>query len=658
MNQEQINNDLKTKATSNSPLQTRLLSLFKNYMFSSATEMNKFWSKWDENQVNYTGYRKLDKADKENIARGGTEKIYVPLSYAQVQTAAAGILGMITQKSRLFELLSFGPEDQSVVEGLERDIDYQVRHNRLYFFLYNYIIDALVKGIAVGRCDWTVDKAKYRVKREMPVGGFMNSLMSTLGLGTNQTETVEVVEELTQYEGNKITYISPYTFFPDPSVKLCDFQKGAFCGTEQSEPLINVKQKEGSIYFGTEFIRNELAQTDVWSARPRYAGTFAKPNETTNLATNILGNKYSSGKVVDIVELYIKLVPAELKQYAPEIDVGDETEPVMFVMVVANDSKIIRFERYNELHGMFPFFCSQYSPDGDSYVGRAIPDLLQGLQNLISWLVNSRMMNIRQAIKNRFLVDPAKIEVKDIEQGSNIIRTKGPGGISNGITPINPADVTAQHIPFIGTLQQIAQIITGINENAMGQYTSGRRSAAQTRGIGQAVQARLGMAANIIWYGGLDQLGCLLLSNTRQFRSKETYEQILGADAQKYPFEEVILANPDRIAGGFDFMPLDGLTDSEKTNTIGLMKELLGNAELIAASNLDVSKLVEYCFNISGVKNFEYFKREAQPQGQPMPPQPNVQVMPDAAIQNAVAQGTMQPTAGGNPVEALLAGLQ
>lgn len=652
MNQEQINQDLATKETSASPLQRRLLAIFKSYMQSSATEMNKYWSRWDENQINYSGYRKLDEKDKANLEKGGTEKIYVPLSYAQVQTAAAGILGMLTQKARLFELMSFGPEDQSVVEGLERDIDYQVRHNRLYYFLYNFILDALVKGVAVGRCDWTVDKAKYRVKREVPAGGFMGSLLANIGLGTQQMTTIEVVEELTQYEGNKVTYISPYTFFPDPSVKLSDFQKGAFCATEQSEPLINVKQKEGSLYHGTKFIRNELANADLWSARPRYAGTFSKPTETSNLATNILGGKYSTGKVVDIVELFVKLIPRELKQYAPEIDVGDENEPIMFIVTVANDSKIIRFERYNELHGMFPFFCSQYSPDGDSYVGRSIPDLLQGLQYLISWLVNSRMMNIRQAIKNRFLVDPSKIEVKDIEAGSNIIRTKGPGGITSGITPINPADVTTQHIPFIGTLQQIAQIVTGINENAMGQYTSGRRSAAQTRGIGQAVQARLGMAANLIWYGGLDQLGCLLLSNTRQFRTRETYEQILGNDAMKYPFEEVILSDPQRIAGGFDFMPLDGLTDSEKQQTIGLMKELLGNAELIGAANLDVSKLLEYCFNISGVKNFEYFKAQEQAPQQP------VEVVPDQAIQQGVANGTMIPTQGGDPVQALLQGLQ
>lgn len=660
MNQEQINQNLKTKTTSQSPFQTKVLNLYKDYMLASATEMNKYWSRWDENQICYSGYRKVDEEDKENKARGGTEKIYVPLSYAQVQTAAAGILSFLVQKNRLFELISFGPEDQTVGEGLERDLDYQIRYNRIYHFLYLYLLDTLIKGVGVGRCDWTVDKAKYRVKKEVPANGMWDMLLGAMGMPVNPTmTTIEEVQELTQYEGNKITYISPYTFFPDPSVSLSDFQDGSFCGTEQSVPLINVKAKEGSLYHGTEHIQNALANADLWTARPRYAGTFERPRQQENIVTGILGSKYSGGKVVDLVELYMKIIPSELKAVEPELDFGDETTPVMFVCVVANDNKIIRFERYNELHGKFPFFCSQYSPDGDNYVGRAIPDLLQGLQNLISWLVNSRMVNIRQAIKNRFIVDPAKVEVKDIEAGSNLIRTKSPGNIGNGIAPLNPADVTSQHMPFIGLLQQIAQIVTGINENAMGQYTSGRRSAAQTRGIGQALQARLGMAANVIWFGGLDQLGTLMLSNTRQFRSKEMYDQILGSDSQKYPYEEVVLADPQRIAGGVDFAPLESLTDSNKGQILATFKELLGSPDLIQAANLDVNKILEYCFTITGVKNFEYFKAAPQPQpAAPGAPVPQIQVMPDQQIQQQVAEGQMVPTGGADVIANALQGMQ
>ena len=645
INQEAINRDLKERSTQSSPLQSRILSMYKDFMQVSATEMSKYWHRWDVNMVNYSAYRKLDAEDKANINKGGTEKIYVPISYAQVQTAAAGILSLLTQKERLFELISFGPEDQGMSEGLERDIDYQIRYNRIYSFLYKYILDTLIKGVGVGRCDWTVDKAKYRVKKEVPAFNFMGSLMNMFGMPTEpQMIMQETVEELTQYEGNRISYISPYTFFPDTSVSLNEFQRGSFCGTEQSVPLINVKAKEGTLYYGTQWINEHTIDSNFWGFRPRYAGTFGKPKEDFSTTVNtIMGNRFSTGKDCDVVELFMKVIPAELSRIDPELDLGDETIPVMFVCTVVNDYKIIRFERYNELHGMFPFFVSQYSPNGDDYVGKAIPDLLEGLQNLMSWLINSRMLNIRQAIKNRFIVDPAKIEVKDIQAGASMIRTKGPGGISNGITPVPAIDVTANHIAMVNTLHQIAQIVTGINENALGQYSGGRRSAAQTRGVTASVQMRLGMAANLIWFSGLDQLGQILLSNTRQFRSRQAYDQLMGNDAQKYPYDEVILSNPERIAGGYDFAPLESLTDSGKAQLMALSKELLSNPQLIQACNLDASKLLEYIFNLAGVKNYDYFKAQPTVAGQP-----TTQIVPDQTVQDGVANGTMIPVQGGD----------
>ena len=182
MNQDTINNDLRTKDSTASRFQARIISIYKDFMRQSATEMSKYWNRWDENMVNYSGYRRADAEDKKNIEKGGTAKIYVPISYAQVQTAAAGILGLINQKERLFELISFGPEDQSIGEGLERDIDYQIRYNRIYYFLYQYILDTLIKGVGVGRCDWVVNKSKYRVKREVPVLSTLDSLAAAMGM--------------------------------------------------------------------------------------------------------------------------------------------------------------------------------------------------------------------------------------------------------------------------------------------------------------------------------------------------------------------------------------------------------------------------------------------------------------------------------------------
>lgn len=650
MNQEAINSDLKNKDTSESPLQTALLSAYKDFMCSSSQEMSEYWDKWDKNYFKYCGYRIKDNEDKKSEAKGGTSKIIVPMSYAQVQTAAAGVLAMLMQKERIFELMSFGPEDQTMCEGLERDIDYQVRYNRIYHFMYLYLIDVFVKGVGVGRCDWETVTHKYRVKETRTSMSILGSLMSAFGIKSAPTEeVVESVKELTQYEGNKITYISPYTFFPDPSVQLKDFQDGSFCATEQSKPKISVLAEEGKLYHGTAKIV-DVDGSNFWDARPRYAGTFLRDKDKSNIP----GLKTSTGKTVDLVEMYLKLIPSEYSEKYG-IDIGNETDYQMFVMVVANDSKIIRFERYNELHGKFPFFCSQYCPDGDSYIGQSIPDMLSGLQDLVTWLINSHMANVRQTVKNRFVVNPQKVYVEDVESGSNIIRTKGIGTISDGITQLGTVDITAQHIPFVNTLNQIAQMTTGINENALGQYSGGRRSAAQTRGVTASVQARLGMAANLVWFGGLDTLGQIILSNTRQFRTEKVYNQILGKDAEKYPYDQVILANPENIAGGYDFAPLESLSESGKGQVFMLLKELMASPELVQAANLNIDKLLGYSFNLAGVKNYDYFKNAPQPPAGT----PQIQVMPDDQIQQMAQQGQLEPMPqGGNPLAELLAGLQ
>ena len=53
MNQDTINNDLRTKDSTASRFQARIISIYKDFMKQSATEMSKYWNRWDENMINY-----------------------------------------------------------------------------------------------------------------------------------------------------------------------------------------------------------------------------------------------------------------------------------------------------------------------------------------------------------------------------------------------------------------------------------------------------------------------------------------------------------------------------------------------------------------------------------------------------------------------------
>ena len=172
-------------------------------------------------------------------------------------------------------------------------------------------------------------------------------------------------------------------------------------------------------------------------------------------------------------------------------------------------------------------------------------------------------------------------------------------------------------------------------------YTSGRRSALQTRGVQAAAQARLALMVNNMWYGGLDILGELILSNTRQFRTQEVYEQIIGDAIAYYPYDRVIMSDPAKIAGGYDFVPIEPITDGGRMQIASLAKELLSNPTLIQATNLSVDKILAKIFEIMGIRNYEAYKNAPQP-SQPAPA-PQINVVPDEQAIMQAQQGNIAP---------------
>ena len=144
MKQEAVNKDLLNRT---SPEQVAFMRLYTDNVRIASSKMSNFWPTWDKNYEIYRGYRVKDLEDKKDAQKGVPAKIILPVSFAQVQTAISGLLGYFSQKDRIYELLSWGPEDQTMCEGLERDIDFQIRYNKFYSFLYLYFFDVVTKGL-------------------------------------------------------------------------------------------------------------------------------------------------------------------------------------------------------------------------------------------------------------------------------------------------------------------------------------------------------------------------------------------------------------------------------------------------------------------------------------------------------------------------------
>ena len=608
-------------------------------MKASANKMNQYHAGWDANSYIYRGYRILDKDDADSMKDGEPPKVIVPLTYAQIQTAISFILSTYTQRDNMLELRGNGPEDERNSFAVTTDLSYQLEKQQFILKLYYWLLDSLKHGIGIVRVEWMEDFVKMRVASQTPdynIGSMFGSLFGK----KVPMKTEEAVQEVLSYQGSKITNISPYAFYPDPSVNLANFQDGMFVATEEEVALSSLEAKEGEIYWGTDKIPRTMGKELYKERSRRVSGPF---NDDGGINDGITDKDNTKSDKIIRTEMEVSLSEKNATEMFGA-KFGSGTKPIKWLITLGNDQKVIRFENKGYLHGRFCHEMFEFSPDHDSFFNPGLADTISELQNITTFFLNSHIVNVKKIIANRFIVDPSKVQMDDITDGSMTIRTiGGQGDINRVIKQLDMHDVTSQHVTDMGMLMSLVQTITGVNENALGQYSAGRRSATEARNVNAGAAARLKMHATLAWLQGIEPLGRQILSNTRQWRTKEVYENIVGAASLDSPFEGAIFADPAKLAGGYDFVPYDATLPTDRQFQAGVLQELFGvlvqNPNTLTLLNKDPSKLLDHIARLYNIKNLRDFDlKPLGPPGPAIPPTPKVvpnQVAADLAGQGA-----------------------
>lgn len=647
-NQETIDNDLRSKTHSESEFQKNVLEMCMNFVRLSSDAMSVFYPGWDNNDLVYRGYRMTDKDDKDSIKDGEPPKIVVPVTYAQVQTAVSFMFATFSQKKTLYEIQGASPEDQMPAKGLEMDVDYQLRKQQMMFKLYNYLIDAFKYGFGIMKCDWVEEYCKMRTGVRVPQVNILSRIGSMLGIPTNPDAYTmqEQVVDVLDYQGNRVCNVSPYNFYPDPSVTIANFQQGKFVAHDEDTSLSALKKGEGTEFFGTDKIPPSPPPTDVKDRRRRTGRLFGDGSQGNSaVSVSAVGDPKKGTSADSAVKLEIEFVMSP--KHATEkfkMSLGNEDYPVKWTVVIANDMKVIKFQSSGYLHNKFGFIVGEYSPDHNSFYNPGLSETIYELQNIITFFLNSHVVNVKKMIQNRFVADEAGVHLEDIRTNAMIIRLRKAGmPIDKVLKQLEAYDVTKQHVADMGTLMQMVQTVTGINENALGQYSSGRRSATEARSVNAGASARLKMHAQLLWMQGLEPLGQQIIANTRQARTKEVYDMIVGALAIEAPFEKVMYAQPGKIAGGYDFLSFDGTLPSDKQFQASQLQEIFGllvqNPQTIQLLQQDPIKLLKHITQLLGIPNIGDFALNNPSIPRQPVAKPQAQVVPDQQALDAAANG-------------------
>jgi hypothetical protein len=154
---------------------------------------------------------------------------------------------------------------------------------------------------------------------------------------------------------------------------------------------------------------------------------------------------------------------------------------------------------------------------------------------------------------------------------------------------------------------------------------SGRRSAQENRVQTAGAAGRMKMHGHLIWEGGLGRVGKMMLSNSRQSLSPESFARALGGfkDPQKLIERYTdFKGTPEELICGDDYLMFDATLSSEKGFMAQQVQELLSmilTANPMAAQQLTMkinpTKLVEemqYLRDGTPIERFYYSQEEQQ----------------------------------------------
>lgn len=587
--------------------QRRLMSQF--YM----RDRYPTWSKMEERFRAYVNKTENDKR-RDNLKSVGKPQyvtIDVPYSYAMLLTAHTYWTSVFLSRNPVFQFQARDGQKTQSEQSIEALIEYQMTASNMMLPLYLWFMDAGKYGLGVIGNSWFEDYRTKTIISEVP--------KTYLGIPIGGTKKVRQTQMYPTYKGNRLFNIRPQDFIPDPRVQLHRVQEGEFCGrmVETGWNTIDRRKQDGW-YFNVEEMQKRI------KSNRDYLRDTGSPQLVLPAAMDTLyhrgaldDGKTSSDKkdknYLELCEMTIELTPRDW-------GLGSSTYPEKYAFTVGNDEVILSCMPTGRDHQKFEYFTLEYEIEGYALNKRSMLEIADPLNDVLSWLFNSHMYNVRKAINDQLIVDPSRVTMKDLTDpvSGRIVRLKPEAygtDPSLAVHQLAVNDVTRAHMQDFGMVAEVLQRVLGVNDNMMGQVNAGgRKTATEVRTSSTLGINRLKTNCEYMSAMGFTPLAEIMLANTQQLYDDQQMLRIAG---RAVGGPQGIMVDPTSIAGKFDFIPVDGTMPIDRFAQANLWKELAGIMMKfpMVAQQYDWAGILGWIAQLGGLKNLDQFRIRVVPDG-------------------------------------------
>jgi hypothetical protein len=578
---------------------------------------------WDIMQPRHADWKVIDKTLTSYIHTSEYEKalkksspnkpisIVVPHSYSVMETILAYQTKAFLSVNPIFDYDGFSREDIIGAKLLSLLVDQQIRRLKSTLNIHSGLRNGLAYGINASPISWVTKNGRRPRLSQQSVTSSTGEIL--------KTEDVIINEPTMLFEGSKIGTIDPYKYLPDPNVPPHMLQDGEFVGWIDEDSYLNL-------------LSEERTQSGMFNVK--YLNYQSYVNITSMFASDsarVKGKGHSKDSTgatrpITLINMYINIIPAELglRGESEGNESGDYPEKWLFTL--ANDSILI-FAGYLDLnHNNYPIAINAPDFDGFSIAPISRLEMNAGMQEVLNWLFNSHIQNVRKAINDMFIVDPSLLNMNDIEnpEPGKLLRLRRAAwgrGVDGAIKQLQVTDVTQNNIAGAINVMDLMNRNSGAVDSLQGIMRSGgeRRSAAEFNGTFNSAISRLEHLAYITSQMYLTDIAYYCASHTQQLMSQETYVRAIG----EWPallLEEygedlnttALSVSPRDILVDFDVIFRDG-TSMALDSTAGsfwssMFDRMASNPEL--NQTFDIVRIFRRLARISGAKDVNQFVRK------------------------------------------------
>jgi hypothetical protein len=618
-----------------SKLHTDLLNYFTQLVDSSRSVMSGYYEQWDKNLAMYDSKvppRKVDQYAKEE-QRPKSQTI--PMSWAQVQVWKAYASQLLGQKEYQFEHQSTGIEDEAGRDLADKLLHNDLMDNKWEVQRGQFLTNLGIFSVGVIKIGW-----------EQQEVGLSDYITTTTGTGSlTETSKQKGDVPLLMRMGNELKVISPFNFFPDPACGLAFLDKARFvaCEVEMTRHELKMLEHQGKVA-GVDYVRNKFSD-ERWQCRRFGSRLSSYRHEEVN-----------QNDIIVVTELQVKVIPSMLKM-SDGTPYGNSDKEKIVVVWIANDDRIIRIEDYDYVHCGFGYVSAVLDPEQHEFVRKSFINMSEDLQATMDWYMNAKVEGQTRNIEPQLVVDPYAVDLAAVMSGQRVIPMKkgaARAGIDRFIKQLQTTDPTARNMSDINDVMKLMQITSGVNDNMLGQYSSGRRSATEARVVAGGTAARASTMVREIWTMALNPLGIKCSKTLRAELTREYAERVVGKidDA----VWKAYAPGRQAVAISRDYFMTDSTSPSEKGFMAQSLQELLGmilsNPENAVTFDLSPKLILEKIMELRGLKFAKNFSVQNDPQLLQQLIMQQAQAMAQQMVQQYVLQLQQQQNPAGNTAQA------